>query len=399
MNTSNKPIRVAVIGSGRGKSFIISAKSIGDDVSFACICDPDAERLSEWKGQVKTYEDYQQVLDDPDIDAVCIATPVNLHVEQTIAALNAGKHVICEVPAIRTLEEGREVIAAVERTGLTYMMAENYCYSEPILQVQNMVEQGVFGELVYASGSYVHDCRNLLFKENGELTWRGEGAHNVRRYPVANGYPTHSLGPVARWLGINRTDFFDTTATWHSRSAAVVHYAKKNHPDHPEYADAAFWSHADTVTTCIRTEKEVLIDIRFDAKSARPHNMHRYELQGTRASFCWPDGAEGTEPLIWIEGRSPSDEKGIAKQWESLWKYRDEFQHPLWREHREAALKTGHGGGDFFTLREFVAAIREGREPAMTVYDAVAWSSIIPLSRTSVEGGNVPVKVPRFSKP
>jgi len=215
---------------------------------------------------------------------------------------------------------------------------------------------------------------------------------------TANSYPTHSLGPVARWLGINRTDFFQSTATWQSGSHTASHYAKRNHPDRTDYADADFWKHPDTVSTCIRTEKGALIDLRLDWASARPHHMTRYELQGTKASFSWPDGPK-TEPLIWIEDRSPTNERGIASEWEPLSNYREEYEHPLWREHRELAEKAGHGGGDYFVLREFSEAISEQRLPMIDVYDAVAWSSITPLSEQSIAQGNIPVAVPNFKTP
>ena len=382
-----------MIGAGRGKSFIKSAESLGERIKIVAVCDSNPEALQPWKDSLRLYTDYDQVLNDPEVDAVCIATPVPLHAPQAIAALKAGKHVLSEVTANCTLDEAWELIAAVERSGRTYMMAENYCFTGPVLQVQNMVEQGLFGDLTYASGSYIHDCRSLFFTGDGELTWRGR----FRRDVIANTYPTHSLGPVARWLGINRTDVLDTTATWQSGSRTVSHYAKRNVPERQEYAEASYWKHPDTVTTCIRTEKGALIDLRLDYASARPHHMNRYELQGTRASFSWPDGPEpGLEPLIWIEGRSPANERGIAEAWEPLSKYREEFEHPLWREHREQAKTFGHGGGDFFILREFCQAIREQRPPMIDVYDAVAWSSITPLSQESIANGNASVKVPDF---
>lgn len=390
---SSGPLRVAVIGARRGRTFIASARSLGEGVKCAAVCDREPSRLEEWKGEVKTFETFDQVLEDPDIDAVCLATPVPLHARQAIAALEAGKHVLSEVTAAYTIEDCWDLVAAVERSGLTYMMAENYCFRRPILQVQNMVEQGVFGDLIYASGSYLHDCRSLFFTEDGRLSWRG----NLRKTLEANSYPTHSLGPVARWLGINRTDYLSRTASWNSRSNAVAHYAERNHPDRPEFCDPAYWAHADTVTTNIQTEKKVLIDLRVDWASARPHQMCRYELQGTKASFCWPDGiGRVPEPLVWIEGRSPANDKGIATEWEPLSKYLEEFDHPLWRTHGEKAQQAGHGGGDFFVLDEFASAIREGRPPLIDVYDAVTWSSITPLSVQSISAGNAPVAVPNF---
>ncbi|CAN5393712.1 Gfo/Idh/MocA family oxidoreductase [soil metagenome] len=389
----NAPIRFAVIGASRGRTFIKSALNIGETVKLTAVCDQNPAALEDWGGDsgLRLYSDYEQVLSDPEIDAVCLATPVPFHARQAIAALEAGKHVLSEVTACYTLEEGWDLVAAVERSGLTYMMAENYCYIAAVLQVQNMVEHGVFGDLIYASGSYIHDCRNLYFTNNGELTWRG----HLRRELQANSYPTHSLGPVARWLGVNRTDRLMTTATWQSGSHSAAHYARRNQSDRTEYVSPDFWQHADTVSTTIRTEKGALIDMRLDWCSARPHHMTRYELGGTRASFSWPDGIHA-EPLIWIEDRSPTNEQGIAREWEPLAKYREEYEHPLWREHRALAEKAGHGGGDYFILREFCASIREQRLPMIDVYDAVTWSSITPLSQQSIASGNAPVEVPNF---
>jgi len=396
MTTTPKKLRFAVVGAGRGKTFINAAQNSDSGIELVAICDQNEAALEKWKGHdgVRLYNDFAQVLNDPDVDAVCIATPVPIHARQSIAALEAGKHVLSEVTACYTLEEGWDLIAAVERTGLTYMMAENYCYIAAVMQVQNMVDQGVFGDLTYASGSYIHDCRNLFFGGNGDLTWRG----NLRHDLVACTYPTHSLGPVARWLGINRTDFLATTATWQSKSRAAADYAKRNLPDRAEYADDAFWPHPDTSTTSIRTQNGALIDIRVDFASARPHHMTRYELQGTKAAFALPDGvgAPHIDPLIWIQDRSPTNKRGIAEQWEPLSNYQEEFEHPLWKEHRERAEKAGHGGGDYFILREFAASIAESRLPLIDVYDAVTWSSITPLSAESIAKGNVPVTVPNF---
>ncbi|HWL55008.1 MAG TPA: Gfo/Idh/MocA family oxidoreductase [Chthoniobacteraceae bacterium] len=398
MSITDPPLRFAVIGARRGRTFIHSARSLRDrQVELTAVCDTSPAMLEEWKDEpeITLHSDYEAVLNDPKIDAVCLATPVPLHARQAIAALRAGKHVLSEVTAAYTLEEGWELIEAVRKSGRTYMMAENYCFMEPVLQVQRMVEEGVFGELIYASGSYVHDCRKLFFTAEGDLTWRGE----LRRNLLANSYPTHSLGPVARWLGINRTDFLETTASWASRTAAVPHYARRQHPDRPEYGETKFWAHADTVSTQIKTRKGALIDLRVDWCSARPHQMTRYELQGTRASFCWPDGPGKPEPLVWIEGKSPADEYGIATGWEPLLRYREAFEHPLWREFRAGAATAGHGGGDYFVLREFVGAIREGRPPLIDVVDAVTWSSITPLSQASIAQGSAPVAVPDFTLP
>lgn len=388
-------IRFAVVGAGRGKTFIESARSLAGSVRLVAICDASPEMLEPWRAEpdLKCYSDYAELLTDPDVDAVCIATPVPLHARQSIAALKAGKHVISEVTAAHNLEDCWALVEAVESSGRTYMMAENYCFMRDILMVQNMIEQGIFGDLVYARGSYIHDCRYLFFYEDGSLTWRGKFRSDL----AANTYPTHGLGPICRWLGINKTDFLATTASWQSCGGAMDHYIKRNHPDIAALQHASQWRHPDTVTTLLRTQKGVLLESRNDWISARPHHMTAYELQGTKASYT-SSADPAVEPLIWIEGRSPTNADGSAEGWEPISKYREEFEHPLWREHGHVAEKAGHGGGDFFVLREFVESIREGRPPLFDVYDVVTWSSITPLSALSIAQGNVPVEVPNFKK-
>lgn len=384
------PIRIAVVGARRGRTFMRIADMLPDKVRLEAVCDVKEDALQEWRGTaVRVHDSFEKMLDDPNIDAVCLATPVTMHARQAIAALDAGKHVLSEVTAAWTLDECRDLVAAAQRSKSKYMMAENYCFMREVMMVQNMVDQGVFGDILYAEGAYIHQIIHLLFNEE-ELTWRGQ----LRRDQTGNLYPTHSLGPVSRWLGINKDDFYTTTSTFQTRSLMLPIYAARNLPEGNIHRSEEFKA-PDATTTMLQTEKGVMVQIRVDWASPRPHHMNRYALQGTKASFT-ANIDPSLDPQIWIEGRSPEDEHGGAKSWESLWKYADEFEHPWWKEAGQAAAKTGHGGSDFFVLREFANAIIEDREPVINVRDAVTWSSITPLSKISIKEGNSPVEVPRF---
>jgi len=387
----SNPLKLVVVGAKRGKTFIRTARQAGIELSGVCDISPEA--LEHWKSEpgIRLYETYAQVLEDPTVDAVCLATPAGLHAAQSIEALQAGKHVISEVPAIRTLEEAAKLIEAVSSTGLTYMMAENYCYCREVLMVQHMVEQGAFGELIYASGAYIHDARNLMFSPDGSLTWRGEW----RRTNAGNSYPTHSMGPVCRWLGINRTDRLATLSSFGSKIRAGQIFANTLYPDRTEYQEPGFFVAPDTCSSSILTDNEVLIDCRVDYASVRPHDMFRYELQGTKASFFMRDGTA----QFWVAGYSDAWPAGEAKNgWDPIEKFAADFEHPLWRTYGKEAKAEGHGGGDYFVLREFAEAIREGRPPAIDVYDAVAWSSVIPLSAESIRTGSQPVPFPAIAR-
>ena len=171
-------IRMAVAGGNRGARFDQVLGGLEGQIELVAVCDPSDQVRAEWnegRPELKAYSAFEDLVEDPEIDAVFIATPMLLHANQALTALNAGKHVLSEVIAATTLEECYALVETVEKTGLTYMMAENYCYRREAMMVRNMAEQGVFGELTYAEGAYIHDCRDLMFNSDLTRTWRGGG--------------------------------------------------------------------------------------------------------------------------------------------------------------------------------------------------------------------------------
>lgn len=400
MGVKLKPVNIAVVGGRRGSSFNHALSVLSDRVALTAVCELREDMLDKWKEQfpgIRTYRDYDLLLEDPDVDAVLLATPLAMHAKQAVRALRAGKHVLSEVIAAHTLEDAWELVEAVEQTGLTYMMAENYCFMRPNMMIQNMVRQGVFGDITFLEGAYVHDCRKLTHYPDGELTWRGELQHSLN----GMNYPTHSLGPLAKWIGINETDAFDYMTTYTSRNGSLPKYFAEQFGESHPGAQSDYWRQGDSAVTTIRTKNGVVISLRLDWVSGRPHNMTHYGLQGTSGAYL-AARHDGEDPLVWIEGRSPGasgDAPGkVHAKWEPLSAYRDEYEHPLWRKWLSEAEKAGHGGGDFFVIDEFVGAIREKRRPAIDVYDAVLWSSVFPLSVESVGANGKAVRFPDFKK-
>ena len=387
-------VRLGIVGGRRGGGFRQVMTSLADMVEVTAICDIVEAVLATWLKeypQVRAFTRYEDLLESDACDAVLLATPMTLHARQAAQALRAGLHVLSEVVAATTLDECWELVETVEATGLTYMLAENYTYMRPNMLVRNLVEHGLFGDLTYAEGAYIHDCRHLMLDADGALTWRG-----ALRHLDGNLYPTHSLGPVAQWLGINRTDRLVETATWTSRSLARrQHVIEQLGAEHP-LAGAEHWRGGDTATTVLTTERGALIVLRVDSASPRPHNMTHYALQGTRAAYV-SARHHAEDPLIWMDGRSPGQSPPDAA-WESLWVHAPEFEHPRWRERGVEAGRGGHGGGDFFVIEDFVNAVRHGTPSPIDVYDAVTWSCIVPLSLESVAAGGQPARVPDFRR-
>ena len=395
-SAASKPVRLAVIGvGGRGTTLLRQTlKRPGIDIPALCDIDQDhldrAIRIVEEAGRKRPVGfsdgefDYRNLLKRDDVDAVLIGTPMQWHARMAVDALRAQKHVLSEVSAAVTLEECWDIVRAAEETDKIYMLSENCCYYRSNMMVLNMVQQGLFGDLTYAECGYVHDCRYINFRPDGSLTWRGELARDY----IGNLYPTHSLGPIAKFLGINRGDRLVSLVAFTSRQAAIEYYAKQKFgKDHPVVR--LKFAVGDNTTTLIRTANGVMIDLRYDTASPRPVLSTTYfGLQGTTASYDDRDNVQ----RIWIEGRSEGN------TWDSLEKYKDEFDHPLWRTWHEEAEKTGHSGGDFFVIQQFIGAIRTGRPSPIDAYDAAAWSSITALSARSIRDGGKPQEIPDFTR-
>jgi len=326
--------------------------------------------------------DYRRMLQRDDLDAVIVGTPMQVHAPMSIDAMRAGKHVLSEVAAAMTMDECWGLVRAAEETGKIYMLSENCCYYDYTLMILNMVQKGLFGELTYAECGYVHDCRSLLFEGDGKLTWRGEMARDYS----GNLYPTHSFGPVAQWFGINRGDRMVSLVAGATGQKSLLDFVAKRFPaDHP--ARQIKFKVADSTSVLIKTAKGGLIDLRFDIHSSRPVvSTTYYSLQGTKASY------ESRTGSLWIEGRS----KGHA--WEPAGDYAKEFEHPMWARFRQEAAGAGHGGIDFFAVREFLETVRRNGPSPIDCYDAAAWSSVIPLSAKSLAEGGAPQEIPDFTK-
>lgn len=180
---SKKSINIAIIGLGFGAEFIpIYQKHPMANMLAICQRNKEkAEEIGKAFGIQKVYTDYDELLLDPEIDAVHINTPIQNHAEQSLKALRAGKHVACTVPMATTIEECRAIVAETERTGLTYMMMETVIYSREFLFVKEMYEKGELGKIQFLRASHQQEMAG----------WPGywEGLPPMH-------YATHCVGPV-----------------------------------------------------------------------------------------------------------------------------------------------------------------------------------------------------------
>ena len=372
-------IKVGLVGARRGPSLVAGFRAI-DGVEVTAVCDTNPEFLEE-QGNAheipNRFADYDDMLNS-DVDLVVVATPMQLHVPQSLAALAAGKHVMSEVTAAVSVEQCKELLEGVEAaksSGLKYMMSENTTYLRDNVLVESMVREGVFGEIYYAEGQYIHDIKSLHYNSDGSPTWRSRWQVGV------NGctYGTHSLGPPLEWF--------------QEKVASVVCLGTGRHTAPEHIAE-------DSTTMLCKTDSGALIDIRVDMLSNRPHTATYYSLQGTKGCFEGPRGL-GDKPKVWLDrwGSSEARRDSIDTdpyQWRPLEDLIDEFLPEMWRNPPEAALAAGHHGSDYFIARDIVDAIREDKDPRIDIYRALDYTLPGLMSEKSIALGGAPVKIPDF---
>jgi len=363
----NQELRVGIVGARRGGGYLSGFRAV-TQTKVVAMCDLQAETLKEaadHAGVELRYTNFDEMLDKARLDIVVVSTPMPLHAPQSIAALQRGIHVMSEVPAATDLEQCWQLAEAVRASKAKYMMCENYTYMKPNVLIRAMAHAGAFGDLYYGEGGYIHELKGL----NEVTRWRRFWQTGIN----GNTYPTHSLGPLLQWL--------------RTRVVSVTCMGSGHHHRDPrgdEYANE------DSTTTLCKLATGGMVTLRLDMLSNRPHNMVHYALQGTNG--CYESGRDGgDEPRVWLKGRSKDDHT-----WQSLWEYEREFLPAIWRDPPEEARRAGHGGGDYFQVREFADSILSDTRLPIDVFDALDFTVPGLVSQESIRRGSVPLPVPDF---
>ena len=324
--------------------------------------------------------DFERMCEQEELDLVFTATPWEWHVPVCVCAIKNGKHAATEVPAAVTIDECWQLVEYAEKFNKHCVMMENCCYDRPELMSLVMLRKGLLGEILHGECGYLHDLRGVKFSKGGEGLWRR--AHSSKRN--GNLYPTHGIGPVAQCMNINRGDRLDYLVSMSSPSRGLQFWQEEHlEADDPRRAEK--YVLGDVNVSLIKTVNGRTIYLNHDTNLPRPYSR-LHIIQGTRGIFeKWPN-------RVHIEGRSP------GHGWETLDKYAEEFEHPLWKSEAVKTASGGHGGMDFLENYRLIKCLREGLPLDMDVYDAAAWSAICEATERSVANRSRPVDIPDFTR-
>ena len=197
-------VRIGIFGLSRGRNYFDPIR-LQSNAELVAVCDKQEStvegalsEISE-KGMpaVEVFNNFEDFI-KYDMDAVVLCNYADDHARFAIAAMEAGKHVMCEVLPAKSPAEAVELIEAVERTGMVYFYAENYCYMKPPFEMWRRYKSGEIGEIRYAEGEYVHPSfprERLALSNNGD-------SNHWRRRMHPNFYCTHSVGPMLAITGL-----------------------------------------------------------------------------------------------------------------------------------------------------------------------------------------------------
>ncbi len=167
----NQEINIAVVGCGYWGPNLIRNFNAQPDcrVKWACDLDPSKlARVTSLHPEVCCTDSFERVLDDPDVDAIAIATPVSTHFPLGSRSLSAGKHTLIEKPLARSSDECRQLIALAESRDLTLMVGHTFIYNAAVRKMKEIIASGEIGQVLYIG------CQRLnlgLFQQDINVAW------------------------------------------------------------------------------------------------------------------------------------------------------------------------------------------------------------------------------------
>jgi len=368
-------IRTAIVGLGFGAEFIpIHKRHPHADLVAICQRSPEKlDQIGQAHGVERRYTSYSDLLKDREIDAVHINSPIPDHAAMSIAALEAGKHVMCTVPMATSVEDCKRIVDLVAKTGLKYMMAETVVYAREFLFIKQLADRGDLGKIQFVQASHQQDM------DGWPNYWPG--------LPPMH-YATHCVGPC---LALERKDAEEVSCfgSGRIREELIKHYGS---PFAIESAHVKLCD-SDVVARVIRS--------LFD--TARQYR-ESFDVYGSKASFEW-QLCEHEQPVLHTAKKpEPEIPRRIPVP---------DFAHllpePIRRfttggvydaddhQHLSFTQGGGHGGSHPHLVHEFVTALVEGRDPYPNAKQSANWTCTGILAHESAMLGGVIKKLPEWS--
>ncbi len=379
---SDTKVRVAIIGLGFGAEFIPIYQA-HPNAEMAAVCrrnKGELESCANKYGIPKRFTRFEDVLADPEIDAVHINSPIPDHGPQTIAALKAGKHVACTVPMATTKEQIREIVEIQRQVGKVYMMMETVVYSREYLFAKELYETGQLGRIQFLRGSHQQDM---------------------------DGWPDYWPGLPPMWYATHCVSPCLAILSTHGKPAlanAVSCYGSGRIREEliPKYGS----SFAVETATFSVTGSDVCAEVTRSLFDVARQYRESFDVSGSKKSFEWQQ-VENEDPVIHTKNtpETPRSEPEIPTR-VKVPDYARLLPEPIRKftmpatiqdaEHLSFLQGGGHGGSHPHLVHNFLAAVL-GQQPAFPDAPTSAnWTLVGICAHESALKGGEQLKIPVY---
>lgn len=356
-------IGIGIVGGGyMGKAHAVAMSAVGPVFNtalrprlemVAASTPESAERYRQRYGFARATPDWRELVNDPKVGAVIIASPQETHRAIAEAAIAAGKPVLCEKPLADTLDDARAMVEAAEAAGVPNMIGFNYIRTPASQFARKLLADGAIGDITYFRGEHTED---FLSDPETPFNWRCDGAANGNMGDLAP-HPINAalalMGPIAKVLA--------EVETVHSERPG----GKVTNDDHAQIM--------------CRFESGVMGHI-YSSRIATGRKMgYAYEIHGTKGAIRFDQEDQNAIWLYRAEGREA--ERGFRKI----------LTGPAHPDYEPFCLGPGHGTGyqDTITIeaRDFLRAIETGEAVWPTFRDGLAVAEVGEAALQSARTG------------
>jgi len=355
-------IKVGVLGLGQGRSHL-RAFQIIEGSRVVAVCDlngPLAQRVAQEMNVPRCYTDYEHLLADREVEVVVVATPDHLHGQHAIMALEAGKHVLSEIPMAVTLDECQRIVELTDRSGLKYHMGNQVRYAFCLQDVRRLIAAGEFGEVFYGEGEYLHEMGDIV-GQRGPDHWRIRAEQP--QTTLLGGGP-HAIDTL-RWLmGVQFVE------------AQAYHAQQRTR-----------WNTLHTTVALFKANTGAVAKVTVSYGMVRPYCLY-YAVYGTEATFerTRDQGGAVDDTVNYLYFNKLSGARRLIP-----------VTLPNWNNPRVQRQYTlGHGTMEIEQARDFLRAIREDREPAIGPREAARSIAAGICALRSADQGGGSISVPSF---
>jgi predicted dehydrogenase len=362
-----KTVKMGVFGLGRGSSFYQNI--LLNNGEIVAVCDRQEEKLEEAKkilgDDLAVYKDFDEFLNHPGMEAVFLCNFFHDHAPFAIKALERNIHVLSECTSNGTMAEGVALVRAAEKSDAIYMLSENYPYMIFNQEMRRVYQGGTLGKVLFAEGEYNHPLNPCNEQEIKQLR---PYAKHWRNFLPRTYYVTHSLAPLMYITGskpvrVTAMPVFDPYVREGLMGLGV--------------GDRA------AIITCLNDDDSVF---RVTGCAAFGAHENSYRICGEKGQI---ENVRGEKKILLRYDKWNIPEGGVASS----------TYMPEWNDKDSKLIeKAGHGGGDFFVIREFLNCIREGKQPLFDVHFATTMASVGILGHRSMLEKGVPYDIPDFHK-